>query len=512
MPIRRKATPSTNGNGQVAKATGNGHAATSVQALAASTAPPTLPPSAVSAFSTPLDRARWARTVGGDTFAGLRNTDIALGYQPSPLLIGDYRRRYRRGGIAAKLIEAFPLATWSSDARLTEDADSTKDTPFEFAASQLFDRLDIWAKLTRADILANLGHYSVILIGDGTDITRPLPTKLKRILYLTPYAEDNATISKWDEDTKSERYGQPLEYQINVGALEFGLNVGSRPKSKTTTVHWSRILHIADGLLENEVFGRPRLEAVWNYLDDLTKIVGGGAEAAWKRMDPGMQLDLDPEMEVDAKEILAMEEQVDEYMHNLRRVLQTRGTKLNLLSTTVAGFGPNAASVLDLICGTVGVPQRILLGSEMGQLASTQDRDNWGDRVKERRRGFATPLIRQFVDRMIDCGVLPTPKGQQTDDVLPTGKYQYVVTWPEVGPLDSAKTAEVLAKVATANLQHAQAGGGLLFTADEIRHHVVGLGPAPPETKVPYGKSASTPATDGSQGRPAPTNGGAAST
>lgn len=489
-----------------------------------------------------IERAQFATDVGL-TFNGYRNVRVQLGYLER-LVWDDYRHLYRRGGIAKRIIEAYPKATWSSDARLTEDVDNNTQTPFEAAVAELFDRLDVWSRIERADILANIGSYSCLLIGAAGKLDTPLPSRLRDLLYLTPLAENHATIQSWDVDVRSPRYGLPEYYQVSLGGdplFERGTYLPSSisRKSEIVRVHWSRILHIAEGLLEDDVFGTPRLEAVWNNLDDLVKVVGGGAEAAWKRMDPGIQLDVDPELPLDEDAMEDLEEQADEYIHGLRRMLQTRGTKMNLLSTTVAGFGPNATAILQLISGTTGIPQRILTGSERGELASTQDRDNWWDRINERRRAFAAPLIREFVNRLIERGAVPAPKSTSTSGAVVAGlsarriekrivngqkievrcfavpityytrsvvgagvststgataranshvnvgRYSYMVSWPEVGPLDSAATAEILSKIAGANQANAQAGGGLILTADETRHYVLGLGPRPKEAETP---------------------------
>ena len=499
MTIKGLTTPSPATNG-------NGHkpAATATVATA-----PAIKASALSALVDAVTaRTNFASDVG-ITFDVFRNVDAQLGYRDR-LVLADYRRRARRG-IAKRIVNAYPKATWSIDARLTEDADATTQTPFEAAVASLFDRLSIWSVLTRADRLAGLGHYSIIVIGAPGKLSTPLPKRLKDVLYLSIYAEDNAPIQSWDNDEASPRYGLPLSYNVNLGAVDLTstVAVGNRPAARQAEVHWSRVIHVVDDPLENDVYGEPILEAVWNYLDDLVKVVGGGAEAAWKRMDPGVQMDVDPELEIDEGELEALEEQADEYVHGLRRFLQTRGTKMNLLSTTVAGFGPNADAIEQLIAATVGIPQRILFGSERGQLASSQDDENWKERVDERRRTFATPLIRQFVDRLIERGTLPTPKGKADDDVgvsdagtpvMPTGKYSYIVTWPKFATLGTPKTAELLSKIAGANQAQSQSNGGLLFTADEIRYWLLGLGPRPAEANVPYGKqpTASDPA-------PAPT-------
>jgi uncharacterized protein len=481
-----------------------------------------------------IERAAFATGVGL-TYAGYRNMRVQLGYLET-LTFADYRHLHRRGGIAKRVIEAYPKATWSTDARLTEDVNNNTQTPFERAIAELFDRLDVWARIERTDILANIGSYACLLIGATGKLDTPLPSRLKDILYLTPLGENHATIQSWDTDKTSPRYGLPLTYQVSLGGdplFQRGTAfVNSSRTAESIVVHWSRILHVAEGLLEDDVFGTPRLEAVWNNLDDLVKVVGGGAEAAWKRMDPGIQLDVDPELPLDEDAMDALEEQADEYVHGLRRMLQTRGTKMNLLSTTVAGFGPNATSILQLISGTTGIPQRILTGSERGELASTQDRDNWWDRINERRRAFAAPLVREFVNRLIERGVVPAPKSTSTSGatvaglaarrierrlvagkptevrcfVVPvtyynpyshinTGRYSYMVSWPEVGPLDSAATAEILSKIAGANQANAQAGGGLILTADETRHYVLGLGPRPKEAETPQtGSGAPVPA------------------
>lgn len=500
---------------QAAKGTnGNGRRALAAQQLRTLSSP-----GVARHLSSPLvdlvtGRSRFANDVGL-TYGGLRDVDGQLGYLPT-LTIRDYRRRYKRGGIAKRIVNAYPLATWSADARITEDPNTNTRTEFEAAAADLFDQLKIWSMLTRADILAGLGHYSALVIGDGAaNLESPLPARVKKVMYLQAYAEDNAFIEKWDLDLTSPRFGLPLIYKVNLGAIDvtdgpfYG---GNRPATKQVNVHHSRVIHIAEGLLENDVYGEPCLESVWNLLDDLVKVVGGGAEAAWKRMDPGMQLDLDAEMEIDQPEIEAMEDQVSEYQHGLRRVLQTRGTKANLLSTTVAGFGSNAASIIQLICGTKGIPQRILLGSERGEQASTQDRENWQERKDERRRMHNTPVVRQLVDRFIEHGVLPTPKvasgkkggaaGRNRAVVrtgtnlntheVPTGRYRYVVSWPKVGALDRKETAEVISKLAGANQANSQANGGLILTADEIRHRVLDMGARPAEADVTYGK----PVTD----------------
>lgn len=404
-----------------------------------------------------VTRQTFARTVG-TTFDGKRNVEETLGYEKD-LTVADYRHRYERGDISERIVEAYPRATWSGGAAIVEDPDPGVETDFEVATAELFDRLDVWARLLRADILAGLGRYSVILIGADGALHQELPrlSGPDAIHYISTFAEDKAKIGRIvgenGGETDNPRYGLPEFYEVSLGAS------GHRQR-----VHWSRVIHVAEGTLEDDLYGKPRLRSAWNRLNDLVKIVGGGAEAAWRRMDPGLHIDMDPKAEVGEVEQAAQAEGIEEYIHGLARVIRTTGTKVNPLSATVAGFGPNADSILQLISAATGIPHRILTGSERGELASAQDRNNWNDRVGERRREFAVPLALAFLNRLIDRGALPEPEF-------------YEVLWPEIDELDEGEKAEVAGKLAEANKANSEAGGGLLFTADEIRDDVYKKGP-----------------------------------
>lgn len=404
--------------------------------------------------ATLLERARFASRYNL-TFGGKRNLDEALGYAPK-LDIKLYKQRYERGGIAERLAEAYPRATWAGGASIVEDPDPDVLTAFEEAAVELFSRLGVWSRIMRADILSGLGEFGVLLIGAKGNLNEELPKNLgaEGILYLTPLGEDRVKIKDLDEDAASVRYGLPTAYTVKL----------DDKRNTSVVVHWSRVIHIAEGLLDNDVYGKPRLRAVWNYLDDLEKVVGGGAEAAWNRMDPGFHADLDPQVALTPEHKERLKVQIEEFQHKLRRFITTRGMKINPLSGEVTAFGTNADSILDLIAGTTGIPQRVFVGSERGELASAQDRDNWADRIAERRREFAIPLVASFVDRLVEYGALPKPA-------------EFEVVWPNEDEMNEEQKANVAAKLAAANRDMAEATGEPLMVSDEIRGNILGLGP-----------------------------------
>lgn len=402
----------------------------------------------------------------GFGFRGRRDYWSALGY-PELLTPTDYRERYERGGISRRIVRVFPESTWAGGAALVEDQDPEVTTDFEQTFSDLAERLSLWPRLMRADVLSGIGRFGVLVIGAPGDIEGPLPSSLDPddVLFFQPYSEESVQGIEFEDDHEDPRFGQPLSYQISIGNPEF-ISGGTQQIARTQTkkVHWTRTIHFADNLLDNEVYGEPRLRPVWNYLDDLLKIVGGGSEAAWKRADPGLWVDLDKELVLDKEEEESLDDEVQDYLHSLTRVIRTRGANLQLLQSTVAGFGSNVEALEKLIAATIDVPSRILTGSERGELASTQDRRTFADRISARRSAFAEPIIRELANRLVSVGVLNEPGSLR-------------IVWSDIEELDEREKSEVAGRIATANLRQSQGNQPPIMTADEIRDRILGLKP-----------------------------------
>jgi hypothetical protein len=326
-------------------------------------------------------------------------------------------------------------------------------TAFEKAWQALNKRLALWSMFRRTDVLAGLGRYSVLLLGAPGKLEEPLD-KLKPddLLYLQPFAEEDAQIRTFITLETDERFGQPETYQL-TRSTESAL--GRAHLSRV--VHWTRVIHVADGQLDDNVYGTPRLQRVWNYLDDLDKVSGGGAEAYWKRADQGLQINVLPETKFSAADGEALADQVEEYIHGLRRVLRTRGVDVNTLGSDVAGLNP-VDQIMMLVAATMGVPQRILEGSERGELASSTDKSNFDDTIADRRMSFAHPVIvKPFVERLIDLGALPEPK-------------DFLTGWPDLDDLNESQKADMATRWAGLN----SAMGEVVVKPNEVRE-VLGL-------------------------------------
>jgi hypothetical protein len=389
----------------------------------------------------------------GVTFAGKRDLFAALGYKRD-LNADDYRERYERGGISGRIVESLPKATWRGRIEVVEDEDPDSLTTFEQAWQDLEKRLHIYSVLSRADILAGLGRYSVVLIGAEGDLSSELTSVSggpDGVIYLTPYNEADAAISTFVTETDDPRFGQPAMYKFK----RLSSDVHQRPRE----VHWSRVLHVADGILDEQLYGQPRLKRPWNYLDDLEKVTGGGSEAFWLRAHQGYQLDVPPTTEMEESDMADLQTEVDEYIHGMRRFMRTRGVELTTLGSDVSNFANQVDALITLIAGCTGIPKRILVGSEMGTLASTQDRTNWHERIQDRQVQFAAPqVLEPLIDRFIEFGVLPQP-------------LEYEIRWPIIQNLDEEQRANVADKLAGVNTKIKET----VITGAEIRDRVLQL-------------------------------------
>lgn len=413
----------------------------------------------------------------GLRFDNQRSYYNVFGYK-NTLTFNDFLLKYKRQDIAARIIDAPAQALWRNPPEVTGGEG------FDAAWKALVKKEDLWNVFERADRLAGLGHFSTILFGfDSSSGNLESTAKgAKTILYTQPYSQESVGIKKLDDNTRSERFGRPEIYSIKLINPQRSTGTGADVRitgSKTLEkpVHWSRVLHVAESILDDNLFGTPRLCKVFNLLDDLLKVAGGSAETFWLEGRKGIHANVDPEMELKPEDETALSDEIDEYHHQLRRVIRTRGVDINALGSDTPDPSGNFKMIMALISGTTGIPQRILLGSEAGQLASEQDRANWAERIEERRKFFAEPVVlKPFIALCQNAGVLPESEVE--------------FEWPSafiMSPLEEGQTMAQKAR-ATQNLSKQGESMFPVATQEESRE-LIGLpakgGPEIPERVDP---------------------------
>jgi len=378
-----------------------------------------------------LSRSQLAASLGY-SYGTDRDIYQALGYDTTITWL-QYCAQYERQGFARAVIDRPVAATWGRGFQIVEAGDD-EDTPLELAWRDLEKDLGLTSMFARLDRLTGLGTFGVLLLGlsdvsNPQQFRNPVTGTRHRLNYVRPFSgmasEGDAQVLTWVTDPSDPRYGQPELYSIAFRNLSTG-------DQQILQVHHSRVIHVADGLGSSEVEGTPRLQPVWNNLKNLEKIVGGSAEMYWRGARPGYSLEADKEFDIPAGLLDSLQTQFDEFEHNLRRILALRGMKVNSLAPQVASPADSVDVQVQEICAVTGIPKRILTGSERGELASSQDRENQADYVEDRQLNFAeVRVIRATVDRLITYGILPPAKTREG----------YGVRWPslrEIGPKEKA--------------------------------------------------------------------------
>jgi uncharacterized protein len=387
-------------------------------------------------FNISLDRSRHFGMPGMAYYdaQGEASRDIykALGYIDE-LDFTKYYAIYERQDIAGVVIEAMAEECWRDSPVISEKGTNPKkrDSEFEKAWDRISEERKICSYLERTDKISGVGEYGILLLGfddikDREDLKKPVKySPTRKLTYLRPHFQDTAEIIKYDMDPTSYRYGLPELYRISLefGSDEEGLVVktrqldrdsmfkgGTASLSSSFDVHWTRVLHIAEDLTSDDIFGRPRLKRVFNRLYNLELIVGGSAEGYWRSAIPWLNFKLDAEAD-NTQALADVEEHIQAMLHDLRRFVQLQGIEVQEITPKIQPPTEFFEVCLSLISAATGIPKRILLGSERGELSSAQDETRWKLRLSNRRNNFVqTGILRPLIDRLIEFGVLPKPK------------------------------------------------------------------------------------------------------
>ncbi|OGR25926.1 MAG: hypothetical protein A2139_14320 [Desulfobacca sp. RBG_16_60_12] len=403
----------------------------------------------------------------GYSFGGDRDLYDALGYTRQ-LRYEDYYARYDRQDLAKAVIDRPVEDSWRMDP-IVHDGD--EESAFSKGYAQLAKEANLYHYLQRVDKIASLGRYGALIMGlddlrEGESPAKPA-TKAGKLLYLLPYTELSATISQWDRRPASPRFARPEIYSISTSLdSESGVSGIVLPSSASDAVAWSmtqlvhhsRVLHVVEDPLDSDVFGTPGLKAIFNRLQDLEKIVGGAGEMFWRGARKEMALIADKEANLDGQALAAVKDEVEAFIHEAQTFLRLQGMDVKTIAPAVADPASHVDVAVSLICAARGIPKRILVGSERGELASSQDEEAWTRRCDVRRwKHNMTQILRPFCDRMIELGIVPPPAN---------GEYE--VNWPDLdapSEADRAKTAQALSAALASYANARKAGLVLPFEA-----------------------------------------------
>lgn len=354
-----------------------------------------------------------------------------------------YRHIFDRDVIGRRIVSLYPEEAWMMSPSLFEKESGKITTPFETDWDNVAKTLNnnswyqaedaeghpLWEYCRRGNILSRICSYGGLLL--GTDHKGTLDTELQfkpgkktnELLYVRAFDESTLEIAERDEDNTSKRFKQPVYYNITVEG-----NGGAGDKKR---VHWTRIVHLADNIESSEVETVPTLRPYINRVIDLRKLLGGSAEMYWRGALPPIFLGTDPKLGLKVGMKGESKDAFEAMMESLQRYAFIPGVIPHQLAPSVSDPSKQIAAQIEAICILLGCPVRIFIGSERGELASSQDTRTWNNRLAAYQTKYLIPrLIVPLVDRLINIGVLTAPKN-------------YRVIFPDLNTLTPMERAQL---------------------------------------------------------------------
>lgn len=409
-----------------------------------------------------------------------RDLDKECGYpigEPGPTF---YQDMFYKVGIAHRVVGVYPSECWSVYPELYE-RDDEEITAFEQKWNELNTDNAVWSYLDRIDEMSGIGRFGCLFLGlednkaphepaDGIN-ERGMPSGVKvenKLMFMRAFDEANCRIAGYEMDFNNPRFGQPTLYHLYVdqpAASQDPTDEGPGTNKRTSiTVHWTRVIHVTDNRKGSEVYGMPRMRPVIPEIMDIRKIRGSSAEMFWQGGFPGFSLETTPDlgMELELDKESAAEE-FEKWRNGLQRFMAFQGVTAKSLAPQVSDPTNHLASNYLSIAATIGVPMKVLLGSEAGHLASTQDLGMWNRRLAKRQNIYIVPnIIRPFVNRMVMLGVLPKPE-------------KFDVAWIDLNSMSSKDKADVALKQTQSMMTYVTGGCEQIMPVLEYYIEVLGL-------------------------------------
>ena len=395
-----------------------------------------------------------------------RDIDAEAGY-PEVVTIQDYIQMYRRQDIAQRVVTLEPEESWSEYPEIYE-TDEGRETAFEKAISSFATETNLLKYLAKIDIVSGIGQYGVLFIGldDGKPFDEPAPGFTEdgeasspgtaKVLYYRAFDQSAARIVEYERDRNNPRYGHPKLYQLDFqDTIDSTLDRNATPVTDTITVHWSRVIHIADTrLTTSEIFGFPRMEPVFNRLFDVRKINVASGEAYYKGGFPGYAFEVDPRNgELTEEEREAVKDEIYKYEMGLSRYFAGVGVQVKPLAPSLVSPQPFIDNALRMIAAAKGWPITKLVGNYGGNQTNAQDEEAWKKKIAARRELFvSSDVIRPTIARIQQYGALPPTKTSG-------GKSKpFIIKWKPLAEMTDTEKAEIGLKRTEALARYTTAG------------------------------------------------------
>lgn len=306
--------------------------------------------------------------------------------------------------------------------------------------------------------------------GDGEsdeDPEAPSFTPRRRLVGLRVFPEALAQVTQWESNPTSPRVNMPTMYLLTFNDPRIASQTGIGLTTATKEVHWTRVIHVAD--LEsspNEWAGLPACQQVRREILSLQKVYGASGEGYWKAAFHILSAETHPQLGGDVRvNEPRLRDAFEKLVNGLDRSFLGKGMALKAVAPAMTDPTAHKDLAVQAICIKLGIPQRVFMGTERGELASSQDDAAWNDRLKFRQEIHVTPrVIVPFIDRLIWLGCLAPP-----------GEDGYHVDWPDLTSETSMEKADKAAKMTQAWAAYVSGGVEMMLPPMDFMTRVLGM-------------------------------------
>jgi len=399
-------------------------------------------------------RKRLSSAVSGtyDNSDSLHNVYLDYGY-PLELEFPNYWNMYRRLGIAKNVVELPVDTCWLSAPTIEGDAKFNKD--FE----TMVELVKFWQRMKGLDNRQRVGRYAGMFmrVKDGKKPNEPLEGKLPGVLALTsmmPLYEGQLTVSTTETNPMADNFGMPTMYHFNSSAT------GNRNDKAAGSfdIHPTRLVIASEGADDGGIYGISSLEAPFNSLMDLRKIMGAGGEGFYKNAAQSVVFNLTDATSAQQNAALldAFNENYDDFARNrTNKAMWTPGMEANTMDSSLTDPKEFFFNCMYDVSAATKIPATIIIGQQTGRLASDSDNGQYLIMMKSRQENFLSELIESTIEWLIEYGLLPASKFEiEWDDLLASSDDE------KLGNAD---------KMATINEKQFRSGQGPVFEPEEIR-------------------------------------------
>ncbi len=335
---------------------------------------------------------------------------------PDQLTFALLYRMYRRNGLAGAGVGKTILKTWQDSPEICEN-EKPKETEHESDLRKRFEAIGVWQALAEADRRAFVSGYAgvILRLRDGKKFDQPVETVpggldgLAEVIPAWGGTGAQLDVAEWNTDETSEDYGKPKMFRFNEAAVE-----GATGKVRNFNIHPDRVLIWSK---DGTTHCLSDLEPGYNDLLDAEKVKGAGGEGFYKaaRGNPVLEADkgmdvaaMAKTMGVPADEVAdAMGDQVDDFQKGFDKVLMLQGMQAKTLQITLPTGDSYFNAAVSSFAASILIPVKILLGSQTGERASTEDANEWNLVNNARRVNYCKPRIRELIDRLVAFNILP---------------------------------------------------------------------------------------------------------